>query len=218
MHCQGILINRARVKSLGYTKPRTLLDIGAGPGTFLEEAKKKGWSVYGTEVGNILYNRLARQFGRSHIFKGEVQKIKFGKLKFDAVTLWHVFEHIPNVHQTLRSIKKIMAKNSLLIIEVPHARSLNFMIFKNYRTLLMPPQHLHFWSESSLRQLLNSYNVKIVKVSYPVHFPYVFASSLIGKYRFLLVVSPFIVLLSVVWAFLISLFDRGDVIRVYARL
>lgn len=224
MHMQGEMINLLRsqgtiIEAVREGEPhKYLLDIGTGPGTFIKYVKTTGWQVFGTEMGDKLVTKLRKQFGKDSIYKGEVQDIKFGKNKFDIVTLWHVFEHMPNVNEVLAKIKTLLKEEGELIIEVPHANSLSFKLFKDNWTLLMSPQHLHIWSEKSLREILKKNGFTVTKVVQPPHFGFILFSSLVKVNRLFLVLTPVLIPLSFLWTFITSMMGSGDVIRVYSNL
>ncbi len=217
LHLHGDLINSARAYSVSKMKEKgVLLDIGAGPGTFLQKAKSLGWKTYGTEMGQKLITSLKKKFGSKSIFSGEVQNIKFGKNKFDVITFWHVFEHIANIDSVLKVALKQLKKDGYLVIEVPHAQSLLFKLFKNNWALLMEPQHLHFGSEKSFEKLFKRHGLQVVKIEHPPHFIFVLFSSLVKVNKSLLLLTPILIPISIIWVYLTSLIKKGDVIRVYA--
>src|SRR3989344_2818645 len=216
IHLMGYWVNTTRAKSIHGYKKGKVLDIGAGPGDFMKLIQRSGWDVYGTEVSQKLVKNLGDYFGEAKIFKGEVFNIKFEGKKFDLVTMWHVFEHVPNYLRVASYFGKITNKNANIIIEVPHANSLNFKIFKENWVLLLIPQHLHFWSRQTFQDILNKNGFYIKKVEYPWHFPFVFFSSLVRSNRYAILFFPVLMPLSLVWSVIISYFKRGDVIRIYA--
>ena len=77
-----------------YRKTGNLLDVGAGYGFFLEIARQRGWTVYGTELTDEAVNHCTGK-GLT-IFKGELQNIDFGNLEFDVIISIEVIEHINN--------------------------------------------------------------------------------------------------------------------------
>lgn len=216
MHLQGSLINKGRADSVSKFTPRgKVLDVGCGPGTFLKEMKTRGWDVYGTEMGDKLVEQARKSFGKTRIFKGGVEKAGIGEKKFDVVTLWHVLEHIPNTQEALLKIKRIIKRRGYLVIEVPHAQSLSFSWLRHNWTLLMAPQHLHIWSRDALYHILQSHGFKIVKIEYPLDFPFILFSSLAKVNRLFMILAPLTIIFSFAWSFATSLFKRGDAIRIY---
>jgi 2-polyprenyl-3-methyl-5-hydroxy-6-metoxy-1,4-benzoquinol methylase len=209
-------IYKSRAASISdVTVDGKVLDIGCGTGEFLYYMKRKKWKTYGIEVSKQLV-KIAKGMSKATIYETRLMQFK-PKLKFDVITMWHVFEHLPNPESVIKKLSKILADDGTLVIEVPHGNSFSYKLFKRNWTLLLVPQHLHFWTESAFRILLARNNMKISKIEYPLHFPFVFASSSIKLNRIFIF---FVVLLLPISAFitlLTSNLKSGEVIRIYAQ-
>ena len=100
-----------------------LLDVGCGEGTFLELAQKRGWEVYGTELSSFAADHASRVLGRG-IFCGEHAQAGFRDGEFDAVTLWHVLEHVADPGRYLSEVRRILKPEGNLIVAVPNVNDL----------------------------------------------------------------------------------------------
>jgi len=213
----GNVINILRARSVEkHGLKSKILDVGCGPGDFLKEMAGRNWDVFGLEVGDNLVKISEEKIGKGRVFKGyQIPNLK--SRRFNTITLWHVLEHIRNAGDTLSEINSALSNKGILIIEVPNSQSLNLKLFKDYWTLLLPPQHLHFWSLESLTKMLSKYGFKIKKVEYPLDFPFVFFSSIIKKNRYfictILITLPFSLLFSIY----LKIIGKGDIIRIYAE-
>jgi SAM-dependent methyltransferase len=137
--------------------PRTLLDYGAGGGGFLAHARDRGWKVQGFEPGKRGLESC-RQAGLDVTDKlDDLPSDAFG-----LVSLHHVFEHLANPIETLGAIRRFLAHEGRLYIEVPNARSLRarmasplltrrFRVDERYRAY---PIHLMYYSDRTLRRML----------------------------------------------------------------
>lgn len=161
-----------------------LLDVGAGSGAFLAEAKKRGWQVQGVEVDPQAIRYARRQFGIS-LFNGELLNLKTPPHFFNAVHLNHVLEHVYNPQELLVKIKSVLKPGGCLIIEVPnevyplseliqfylsyktHWRCLAGKILWRKMTLVkLPPSlHLFFFDCHSLKHLLKQTGFKIIEIN-----------------------------------------------------
>ncbi len=197
---------------------KSVLDIGCGGGNFIAGLESLGWKVAGTEMGRHLVEASSTKLKSGKVYMGKVDQINFKANKFGVVTLWHVFEHIFEIGPTLKSISKIIDKSGTLVIEVPHSNSLNFRVFNKHWSLLMPPQHLHFWSKKSFATYLKKFGFRVSNVEYPLHFPFVFSSSLIKVSPLLIIFLPLWIPLSITMTLIMSFLRQGDVIRIYAVL
>ncbi len=209
-------IYSSRAKSATSAGPHgSVLDIGCGKGEFLKFMKQKDWDISGLEVSKSLV-QSATDLSGGRIYNTELANMKIHR-KFDSITMWHVFEHLPNPDAVIKQVSKVLKKDGTLIIEVPHSNSLSYKIFKNNWTLLLVPQHLHFWSKDSFNILLSQNNFKTISIEYPIHFPFVFISSLVKFNNLALIVAPILLPFSVVLAIVLSKFEAGEVIRIYAK-
>jgi len=103
---------------LGGARPGALLDVGAGIGTFLAIARDAGWSVTGTEVSRAGIALARSQYGLD-ICLGAIEQAPV-EGPFDAVTLWHVLEHLPNPDSTLKHVHRLLRDDGILVLALPN--------------------------------------------------------------------------------------------------
>lgn len=123
----------------------SLLDIGAGGGTFLNKVKDKVASVEATEVSDLCVENLRLDGYTTH--HGAFTQMNLDK-KYDIVTSWHVVEHIENIQEFATKAAAVTEK--YLIIEVPINRTLrnpdvNF------------DGHFHYFTKRSIEILFRDY-------------------------------------------------------------
>lgn len=216
----GGLINKSRGsfvdKYFTDAKPKSVLDIGCGPGGFLAQMSSCGWDVFGTEIGEKLIKMAKVNTKSRNIYKSSTLNRLLRKRKFTAVTLWHVLEHLFKASLLVEDVKKGLSKDSLIIIEVPCGDSLNLKLFKGNWTHLMAPQHLNFWTATSMKKLMEKNSYRIVNVSYPLHFPFIFFSSFVKTQKLSIFLAPILIPFSVFVAAASSTLKLGDTIRVVA--
>lgn len=136
---------RGKVKKKG-----RLLDIGAGTGDFLLEAKKKGWKVNGIEP-----DEKARELALKKGIKLAEDAGNFKSGKFDVITLWHVFEHVYDLKAQIIELEHLLKKNGLLVIAVPNYKSYDAGYYKNYWAAYDVPRHLWHFSQDSFKHLFS---------------------------------------------------------------
>jgi SAM-dependent methyltransferase len=95
----------------------SLLDIGCGPGAFLEYGAK-GWKRTGIDPAIDLLQCHFSKLTESTITAGVVEHIPF-KTKFSLVTAFDVLEHSVSPEQAAHSINDILADNGLVCFVVP---------------------------------------------------------------------------------------------------
>ncbi len=137
---------------------RKIFDIGSATGYFLDLAKSRGWETFGSEI-----SRYAADIGKSrghNIFCGQLPDIKIDN-KFDVITMWDVLEHLDNPHKYLYIANKILDEDGLLVINTINRKSIWARILGKRWHLLIPPEHLFYYSPKSLNILLKENGFKI---------------------------------------------------------
>ncbi len=102
-----------------FVKSGRLLDVGAGIGEFLSHANNF-FDGIGTEVSDEAF-RLARNLFGITVLKGtraELPKLEPGS--FDAISLIHVLEHVPDPADTIAQCRRLLRPGGWLFVAVPN--------------------------------------------------------------------------------------------------
>jgi 2-polyprenyl-3-methyl-5-hydroxy-6-metoxy-1,4-benzoquinol methylase len=131
---------------LGRANKGKLLDIGCGKGGFLAMMRDAYWDVLGVEPDRVP-RRIAQQ-----LFGVPVVRETTGLADecFDAVTMSHVIEHVPNPIELLKECSRLLKPGGKLVIITPNIESLGRLIFQSSWALLDPPRHVFLFSLSTL--------------------------------------------------------------------
>lgn len=154
----------------------SILDVGAGTGDFLREAKKKGWKTFGVEPNPSALKR-AQEKGISL----ESELGAFVDQKMDVVTLWHVLEHIPNLEETIETLSKIVKPGGTLIIAVPNYKSYDAKHYGEFWAAYDVPRHIWHFSQNSIEKLFKAH-FKLEDIK-PLYFDSFYVSLLSEKYK-----------------------------------
>ena len=123
-------------------KGSKILDVGSGTGEFLLYMKKKLHDVYGLEP-----NKSARDISKNNgILPFENLKQAKG-IKYKAITLWHVLEHIENCNAALLEIIRVLKKEGIIILAVPNEGCFLAKLRYNFlqKKILFFTDHKHFF-------------------------------------------------------------------------
>ncbi len=164
---KNTLISVSRFNFISTLSPEsTLLDYGCGGGTFLKKAQEERWLTVGIEPSAV-GRKNAQDLGLE--VYGNIRDLPAQK-RFDVVTMFHVLEHVPDLCSVLLSIKNIMTKKGILIVEVPNIGSFRAMVYKysvirkrndeRYRAF---PIHLYGFNKKTLNHLLREHGFCSVK-------------------------------------------------------
>ncbi len=144
-----------RADKLG--KPREgarVLDIGCGRADFLLACRERGWGVAGVEQAESPVMALRDEL-RIDI-KSPEQLAEFPSGSFDAVTLWHVLEHMADPREVLRHAHRVLTPGGRLLVEVPNFGSWQARLGGKIWYHLDVPRHLLHFDRGTLDHLLSS--------------------------------------------------------------
>jgi SAM-dependent methyltransferase len=155
----------------------TLLDYGCGTGMFLKHCKSTGWSVEGIEPDSH-----ARAMAAAGDFKvyGDPFSIDLSK-KYDAITLWHVLEHVGEIERTIAFLKERLNPSGVLIVAVPNYNSFDARFYKEHWAAYDLPRHFYHFDENSLQRIMKKGGFSLVR-SIPMKFDSFYVSLLSEKY------------------------------------
>ncbi len=130
-----------------------VLDVGCGPGLFLDHMRSRGWQTRGTER-----SAHAAQHARD-VLNLDVRAQDLGELaaegvSYDAVVLWHVAEHVHDPAAMLRDIALLLRPGGVLMIAVPNFGSPEARIGGAGWFHLDVPRHLNHFTSATLSRLL----------------------------------------------------------------
>ncbi len=166
-------------RSTGLEKGK-ILDLGSGTGAFVNKMKQYGWEVTGLEpdadarkVGNQLYHiELSDTSGFYQLPAGN----------FDAITLWHVLEHVHDLQEYVAQLKLLLKENGKLFIAVPNYTSKDAAIYKECWAAYDVPRHLYHFSPRSMQVLMEQHGLKIRQYK-PMWYDSFYVSMLSSKYK-----------------------------------
>ncbi|MEP7107553.1 MAG: class I SAM-dependent methyltransferase [Ferruginibacter sp.] len=140
----------------------TLLDIGAGTGAFLHKAFRSGWSVTGLEP-----DEGARKICKE---KYDLQPEAPGKLfdlpteNYDIVTMWHVLEHVHQLHDYMDEIKRLLKHDGAALIALPNYTSMDAEQYQSYWAAYDVPRHLYHFAPSAMRNLTEQHGMRLESI------------------------------------------------------
>ncbi len=169
------LIQKSTNKSVGQ-----LLDIGAGTGAFAHQMQSKGWKVIGLEPDSSARNLASTNYQLKLDEPSAINDLSAHS--FDAITLWHVLEHVHDLTGYWNHFKKLIAPNGKLVIAVPNYTSYDAQHYQQYWAAYDVPRHLYHFSPNSIEQLANANGFELVKC-YPMWFDSFYVSMLSEQYK-----------------------------------
>ena len=133
---------------------RPHLDIGCGDGSFAMHMKSRGWDVAATEIDPHTVDRL-RDAGIDARLSSVADETGFEK-PFDAITCWHVLEHMEHPREVTGWVRTQLAPAGYFQATVPNVASLQARAFGRKWIHLDVPRHRQHFTPRTLEALLDS--------------------------------------------------------------
>lgn len=137
-----------------------LLDVGAATGFFVEIARRMGFAARGVELSDY-----AAQVGRAKgldIMTGTLADIDG---RFDALTMLDVIEHVPDPRTELMRAYALLNPGGVLIINTPDQGSFYAHLMGARWHLIVPPEHLYYFTRKNLSALLEECGFAVVEAT-----------------------------------------------------
>jgi SAM-dependent methyltransferase len=139
-----------------------LLDVGCGDGDFLDAARKRGWTVSGSEYGEAPRER-ARARGldvRPAPFPAEGNEIG----GFDVVTSVEVIEHVADPREEVTRMAALLRPGGALYLTTPNFDSLSRRLTGPRWRAIEYPEHLTLFTPHTLDALLTRIGLSKVEL------------------------------------------------------
>jgi SAM-dependent methyltransferase len=168
------------IASATRTRQGKLLDIGAGTGAFVGYMQERGWEVTGLEP-----DETAR---RVALTDHRVELLQMDRLydlppdSFDAITLWHVLEHVHDLHPYIERLKTLVRRSGRIFIAVPNYTCYDAEVYQTFWAAYDVPRHLYHFSPEAMESLLTQHGLQL-QYSQPMWYDSIYISMLSEKYR-----------------------------------
>ena len=168
------------IKKYTFSDQKKILDFGCGTAEFLKLAKQNGWVTIGMEPSD-----QARNNSHPSIIKDVrptlTDVINEGH-KFDAITLWHVLEHVEDLNITLGALKMMLEHDGTIFIAVPNHTSWDGKHYGQNWAGYDVPRHLWHFNKNSMKRLIENHGLTIATVI-PMRLDAFYISLLSEKYQ-----------------------------------
>lgn len=147
----------------GITKEKmNLLDLGCGPGYFLNHLHEENVQYKGLELAKFLVE-ICRKRGLNvtdTMLEDEPDQ------KYNVITLFDVLEHLKNPIGLYKTLNTKLEKGGYVLAYTPNIHSLAYHLMREEQTTLAPYQHLGFYDPKSLEYLANKSGFSVHKIDY----------------------------------------------------
>jgi SAM-dependent methyltransferase len=152
--------------------PARVLDGGAGQGRFVAAAVAAGYAAAGIEPSRRGVQRAA-QIGVPLTMAG-IEEFEPQPGSFDAISLWHVLEHLERPGAALSRLRGWLAPGGGLLIAVPNLAGLQARISLDHWYHLDVPRHRTHFTPAGLDRLLVACGFQVLEIHHVLleHNPY----------------------------------------------
>lgn len=136
---------------------KSVLDYGCGTGEFVEYLESKSIQAEGVEPTPLAFKKAKDKRIKVHKSLDRVQD------SFDAITLFHVLEHVDDYESILKQLTKKLKPNGLILIAVPNYKSYDAHYYKEKWAAWDVPRHLWHFSKKNIREIGNRCNLELIQ-------------------------------------------------------
>lgn len=160
----GLFTEQRRLASmfLDGVKTGKLLDVGCGNGHFLHRMKSCGWMPYGVDFDPAAIESARIEFGLE-LLQGDLASARFPSDTFDAVTLNHVIEHVPDPLELLAEVRRVATSGARIVITTPNTMSLGHRRFGRHWFGLDAPRHLQLFNPTNLAETARKAGLRVIQ-------------------------------------------------------
>ncbi len=156
------------------------LDVGCGTGAFLNEMKTAGWNITGLEPDDTARKNAQELFNIQPQASHELFNLSVEN--YDAITMWHVLEHVHQLHEYVAQLKLLLKPDGKLFIAVPNYTSYDASHYQRFWAAYDVPRHLYHFSPASMRVLMEKHGLQVLQTK-PMWFDSFYVSMLSEQYK-----------------------------------
>jgi 2-polyprenyl-3-methyl-5-hydroxy-6-metoxy-1,4-benzoquinol methylase len=176
--------DRRRLKLLGAVSPppARLLDAGAGRGRFVAAARDAGYDATGIEPSARGVDGARETYGVA-LERAGIEDAAVGHASLDAVSLWHVLEHLDDPGAALDRVASWLRPGGTLLVGVPNLASLQARVGGARWYHLDLPRHRTHFTPAGLSALLEAHGFEVVAEHHVLaeHNPFGMWQSLVSR-------------------------------------
>ena len=109
--------------------------------------------------------RRAEAESGAKVFVGDILDAQFAASSFDAITCFHVFEHLLKPREVLSKVSDWLKPGGIFYVLVPNIDSAGAHVFRSYWYALELPRHVFHYSPKSLSMMAHSVGMEVLSLT-----------------------------------------------------
>jgi SAM-dependent methyltransferase len=143
-----------RLRAIARHQPRgRALDVGCGPGFFLDAAAGRGYEAWGVDPSAYAVEMARRTHG-DRVCTSVLESAPFPPAHFDLVTAFDAFEHVYDPVGFVEAAHRLLTPGGALAITTPDITSLLSRVSGRRWVSFKIPEHVSYWSPQTIRRVL----------------------------------------------------------------
>ena len=148
---------RKRLLLEDFIRSGRLLDVGCGTGEFLLYMKQFQWHIAGVEKAEN-----AREYVASHGIHISPDLEDAPQGPFDAITLWHVIEHLHDLNSAVQKLRDLLKSGGYLVLAMPNVDSYDAKKYQTNWVALDTPRHLYHFTQKDTIKLVERDGLRLI--------------------------------------------------------
>jgi 2-polyprenyl-3-methyl-5-hydroxy-6-metoxy-1,4-benzoquinol methylase len=156
----------AQIISTLSLQPKVLLEVGAGFGTFCEEAKKL--DIFDRIIAIEPTPKLAQTCRNRgiEVLQLPVEKVEFDRTAIDVIASFEVIEHLYSPKDFIDHCARLLQPDGLLVLTCPNVHGFDIEVLQE-KSISIDPEHLNYFHPESLSLLLNKHGFEVLECKTP---------------------------------------------------
>jgi len=159
--------NMVRVKKINQylKKPCSVMEVGAGSGSFAKKIESLGFNLTIVEQSQVLAERLRKSL-KAEVINKDLSQLSKQENIYEAIFSFHVIEHIADLKGHIEDMASLLKSGGLVFLATPSANS-----FEHKLPLALSPNydsaHLYVLSKNSLEFLIEDAGLELIEIFTP---------------------------------------------------
>jgi SAM-dependent methyltransferase len=143
-------------------RPSSILDVGCGTGSFLQQASSVTDQLYGVDFNPTALELARARLPHARLFQSAVEEFTLPPQQYSMVTAFEVLEHLADPLGILIKMAKACSASGQVVVSVPCAERWP-QFFDPIAD--RPPHHLTLWTKVALQALLERAGLVDIQIS-----------------------------------------------------
>ncbi len=131
-----------------------LLDVGFGSGIFLDVAIAHGYDAHGIDISAYAVEKRSVDLG-SRVRQASVESAPYEPGRFDAITLFDVFEHVYQPKNFVAKLARLLAPEGVVLVATPNFDSWMRWICGRKTVSFKIPEHVCYYTRHTVERAVS---------------------------------------------------------------